>query len=91
MLHPSRIKRAQGLPLNTIIIAALGLIVLVIIIVLVQTQIQKSGKGVREIQEAKCDSPNTVESLGTDCEVIYGSFANVKTGQQVCCKAGTIK
>jgi hypothetical protein len=84
-------KRAQGLPLNTIIIAALGLLVLVIVIVLFQTQITKTGKGLRNVTEATCDAPNTVEPVGTDCDVVYGSFANVRTGQQICCKAGTKK
>ena len=88
MLHSNRL--GQGLPISTIIIALLGLIVLVILVVLVQTQISKTGKGLKNISEAACSSPNSVEIVGTDCEVIYGSFSNVQTGLQVCCKAGTV-
>ena len=79
-------KRAQGLPLNTIIIAALGLIVLVIIIMVVQTQVTKTTKGIRNASEAKCAPTNEVKPIGTDCEVIYGSFSDVQTGLQICCK-----
>ena len=82
-------KRAQGLPLNTIIIALLGLIVLIILVVMVQTQISKTGKGLKNVSEAACSLPNTVKPIGTDCEIIYGSFANVKTGQEVCCRPFT--
>ena len=83
-------KRAQGLPLNTIIIAALGLIVLVIIIMVVQTQITKTSKGIRNVSETKCEPPNKVQPIGTDCDIIYASFKDIRPGS-ICCRKGTAK
>jgi hypothetical protein len=82
-------RRAQGLPLNTIIIAVLGLLVLVIIFMLVQSQVTKTGKGLKNVTESKCDTPNTVVPIGECDNPIYGSFSNVKLGQEVCCKPPT--
>ena len=85
MLHSNRL--GQGLPISTIVIALLGLIVLVILVVLVQTQVAKTGKGLRNVSEAQCAAPNYVDTVGAaDCDVIYGSFSNVQTGLQVCCR-----
>lgn len=83
-------KKAQGLPLNTIILAALGLIVLVIIAVLVQQQIAKGSKGIANVTENTCAPENEAKSAGTDCDVIYASFKDLKPGE-VCCRRGTIK
>lgn len=83
-------KRAQGLPLNTIILAALGLIVLVIIAVLVQNQITKSNKGIKQIEENVCAPDNEAKPFGTDCDVIYASFKDLKVGE-ICCRKGTAK
>ncbi len=83
-------KRAQGLPLNTIIIAALGLIVLVILAVLVQQQITKSSRGLKNVTENTCTPQNEAKSVGTDCEVIYASFVDLKPGE-ICCRKGTAR
>jgi hypothetical protein len=83
-------RRAQGLPLNTIILAALGLIVLVIIAFLVQNQITKSSKGIKQIEENMCEPDNEIKPIGTDCDIIYASFKDLKTGF-ICCRKGTVK
>lgn len=82
-------RKAQGLPLNTIIIAALGIIVLFILAIMVQTQLAKRGKELKVITEATC-APNEVQPLGTECQIIYGSFKDVPSGS-ICCRAGTVE
>lgn len=77
--------RGQGLPISTIIIAGLGLIVLVILSVMVAQKVGVFGKGTREVSEQQCSSPNQVRPLGTDCELVLGSFKNVGPND-ICCK-----
>lgn len=79
-------RRAQGLPINVIIILLLGLLVLAIVFVFFQGKITKSGKELKTITESKCETPNTVKPIGECDDIVYGSFTNVKIGQQVCCK-----
>ena len=82
------LRKAQGLPLNVIIIAVLGLIVLVILVVLVQRQVTKTSTGLKEVSENVCGPPAKLEKkpIGTeDCEVVYGSFKNLEPGE-ICCK-----
>jgi hypothetical protein len=79
-------KKAQGLPLNTIIIAILGVLVLIIVAGILYVQITKSGKEIKKVTGAECTLPNTVAIIGDCDDVIYGSFSNVKVGQEVCCK-----
>ena len=81
-------KRGQGLPITTIIIAALGIIVLIILIVMVQQRATKFGTGVKEVSSGDC--PGDKGTIGDDCDVIYGSFGNIKAGE-ICCKKGTNK
>ncbi len=80
-----RTTRAQGLPISTIIIAAIGLIVLVIMSVMVAQKVGVFGKGTREVSEQQCSAPNQVKPLGTDCELILGSFKNLGPND-ICCK-----
>jgi len=82
-------RKAQGLPINTIILLILGVLVLLIISAIVYVQINKTGKEIKGVQETNCSAPNTVEPIGTDCDVIYGSFKNVPFGQKICCKPKT--
>jgi len=84
MLH-NNIK-GQGLQINTIIIIALGLIVLIILIVMVQQRTNLFSAGLKNVSEGgMCAPDNKIEPIGTDCDVIYGSFKDVKTGQ-ICCR-----
>ncbi len=64
-------------------------IVLVILVVLVQTQVTKTSKGMKEVSEATCNAPNTVEPIGTDCDIIYG-VTKIETGK-ICCREKTVK
>lgn len=85
MLH-SNLKKAQGLQINTIIIIALGLIVLIILIVMVQQRTNLFSTGLRNVSEGgMCAPENEIKPIGTDCDVIYGSFKDVGAGQ-ICCR-----
>ena len=80
-------KRAQGLPINTIIIAALALVVLVILIGIVGFRTQKFGKGVSETTEGTtCASAGGSVRTYAQCNVpLIGTFSDVPPGS-VCCQ-----
>ena len=86
MLRSNRL--GQGLPITTIIIAALALIVLVIMGFMVYQKTGKFGEGTREVSEQKCLPDNEKAFLGTDCEIIYGSFTDL-SADEICCRKGT--
>jgi hypothetical protein len=88
MLYSNRI--GQGLPISTIIIAALGLIVLVIMAVMVQQRTTLFSKGLKNVSEDTCAPANEIKSMGTDCETIYATFTDLGPGQ-ICCRKGTAK
>ena len=58
-------KKAQGLTLNTVIVAILVLIVLVVLVVILVTQVNITRTGINETQSsfAKCKAPG----LGREC------------------------
>lgn len=78
-------RKAQGLPITTIIIIALGLIVLIIVGAMLYQRTAIFGKGLRNISEQQCSPPNVRAPLGTDCEIIYGSFKDLGPNE-ICCK-----
>jgi hypothetical protein len=84
-------KKAQGISINTIIIAAIALLFLIILIAVFTGRIGNWGRGLDETSNAKCPgAPDTIVSA-QDCSVIntiYGKFEGVKSGQ-VCCKEGS--
>jgi len=84
MLH-SNLKRGQGLQINTIIIIALGLIVLIILIVMVQQRTALFGTGLKEAGESTCEPDNEIKPIGTNCDVVYANFKDVRAGQ-ICCR-----
>ena len=88
MLRTNRI--AQGLPISTIIIAALGLIVLIIMAVMVQQRTTLFSKGLKNASEDTCAPANDIKPIGTDCEAIYGSYTDLGPWQ-ICCRKGTAK
>ena len=75
--------RAQGLPISTIIIAAMGLIVLIILSFMVVQKVGVFGKGASEVSEQEC--PGHKEQLGADCELIPGRFKGFGPNN-ICCK-----
>ncbi len=83
MLHSNRV--GQGLPITTIILAAIGILVLVILIVLVQQKTTLFSKGLKNASENTCSPPNDKRPAGTDCEVIYSSFKDLGAGE-ICCR-----
>ena len=87
MLHSNRV--GQGLPISTIIIIAMGLIVLVIIITMVQQRTALFGKGLRQTT-VDCSPENEAKPAGTDCDLIYANFKDLKPGE-ICCRKGTVE
>lgn len=86
MLHTSsntiKRRKAQGLPLSTIVIAALVLIVLVILILVFTGKIRIFGAGLEdcEAKGGKCQAmcgPMQAPLKGTDCEK--------KEPKEICC------
>jgi len=94
----SKNKRAQGLPLNIIIIAAIVLIVLVVIVVIFSGKIQLFGKGVKEqaspYEARNCEIPGTNRQCFTytqDCideggYIIQGRFEDCADIDALCCQ-----
>ena len=91
-------KKAQGLSINTIIIAALGLAVLVILFAVMTGRLNIFGKGVDSTQSqlTQCDQQCKVQgylsgSPSASCSAaqqqIFGSFSDsdIKAGTAVCC------
>lgn len=80
-------KRAQGLPVNTIIIAALALIVLIVLIGIFGARTQKFGKGVTEATKPEtCSNVKTI----TECdEPLPGNYVKPSGEKlaynEVCC------
>ena len=83
-------KRAQGLSINVIILLALGLIVLVIFGVMLTQRTSMFGKGLKNISEQRCSPPNEKAMIGSDCDVIYGTFTDLGP-DDVCCKKDTVR
>jgi len=83
VLHRSRL--GQGLSINTIIIAALGIIALVILVVILQQRTALFGTGLREVGKSTCEPVGEPKPIGTDCPVIYGTFTDIES-YQICCR-----
>jgi len=81
-------KLGQGLPISTIIIAALGILVLVVLGVIFSRGIGWFGKDLTAAGKNECPAPYTFEPIGTQCaDVIYGNFKDHPN--EICCKKGT--
>jgi len=83
------VKKGQGLPLNTIIIAIIVIIVLVVIILITTGQLAKWQETLRGggSEAEMCSGPGFFCSPTGDC----GATATINTGKkcpvgQVCCK-----
>jgi hypothetical protein len=91
-------KKAQGLPLNVIIIAAIVLIVLVVIIVIFSGKIQLFGKGLKEqsspYEARNCEIPGTNRqcySYRDDCirdggYILVGRYEDCADQGAECCQ-----
>ena len=85
-------KKAQGISINTIIIAALGLAVLVVLFLIFTGRIGIFSKGVEESQTCdnlcKATGKSTAQAAGTDktCVTgqtyVAGTYSNAPNG---CC------
>jgi len=61
-------KRAEGLPLNMIIIAAIGLIVLVVVVIIFKTSVGSSAKGYKETADKAIQSAE-----GERCQTFFST------------------
>lgn len=96
-------RKAQGLSINTIVIAALALVVLVLLILVVRTQLQKGTQKYIDIsgtaeKEAKAkDICETMFALHTrkciagscpkDFIQLPGDWTDCKTTGKICCES----
>ncbi|MCK4521465.1 MAG: hypothetical protein KAU20_02745 [Nanoarchaeota archaeon] len=82
-------SKAQGLSLNTIIIAALVLIVLVVLVIIFSGRMGRFGKTLTEAEDTEdlCIYKGGVckESCPAD-ELIYGDFRDCTGTKDKCCK-----
>ena len=81
--------RAQGLPITTIVIAALAIIVLIVLAVMVVQRTTLFGRQMRNVSEQKCTSVGVPMPLGDPCDVIYGTFTDLRS-DQVCCTRASV-
>ena len=82
-------KKAQGLPINTIILAVLALIVLVIIVVMVGSKLRIFGNQTSEASKGELCPQSNVCSLALCTEPKIGTFVDEQGNSlgisQVCC------
>ncbi|MEM3154646.1 MAG: hypothetical protein QW165_03730 [Candidatus Woesearchaeota archaeon] len=55
-----------------------------------QQQVTKSQKGITNVTENTCAPDNVLKPIGTDCDIIYATFKDLKPGE-ICCRKGTVK
>ena len=70
----SEIRKAQGLPLNTIVIAILVIIVLLVIIVFFTTRVGETGEQLDQNSASKCDESNPAIST---------VYSNIDTAEEM--------
>ena len=81
-------KKAQGLSLNTVVIAAIVLIVLVILVAIVMGAIRNFSDDYDSIREMSCPEDNWKHECDPDREKeVWGNFEDQKQGQTCCRKA----
>lgn len=78
------------MPISTIIIAALGILVLVILGYTFAHKTSAAGKEITNAGSNKCEGAYEAQPIGTPCEVVYGSFKELGTNQ-ICCKKESIR
>ena len=96
-------RRAQGMSINTIIIAALALVVLVILIAVFTGRMGIFGRDLSGVQKGGTCGPSSdmkivqgldCASLGESWEVVYSNFESCQDGQDPisdgCYQAGYI-
>jgi hypothetical protein len=81
-------KKAQGISINTIIIAAIALIVLVVLIAVFTGRIGIWGQNLDDTTNPECKNDEREVKLSSACPItdaVLGKFSDVETGE-VCCK-----
>jgi hypothetical protein len=82
-------KKGQGLSLNTIIIAAIVLIVLVVLWAIFTGRMGVFSQGITDITKEKtCQEAGGEKRSGNDCgtdTILFGKYSNVGAGE-ICCK-----
>lgn len=84
-------KRGQGLSLNVIILAALGLIILVVLVMIVTGRLHIFGEKVDIVTEQNCREKGGNPTLTRDecldlpgMKISYGAYSDVEP-DKVCC------
>lgn len=80
--------RGQGLSITTIIIAALGLLVLIVLIAIFTGKVQMFGKGIGETTEAK-PCPGDIKPIAECSKPIYDRFSDEQLRDNpnlICCE-----
>ena len=83
-------KKAQGLSLQTIVIAALVLIVLVVLVLVFSGKIGETSKGVSDVQSSigvdKCNVPGVRQCIASgSCMRELSQYSSSCPSDQICC------
>ena len=78
-------KKAQGLSLNTIVIAAIVLIVLVLLVAIVMGAIGNFTEDFDATRKTSCPTPSMKDECDSDEEKILGNFQPRLPPGKVCC------
>ena len=83
-------RKAQGLSLNTMVIAAIVLIVMAVLIGIFSGYIGNVIPGLETVSESKCEVPLTERSKETGCQSnekqVYENFGAEFNSKSVCCR-----
>ena len=86
-------KKAQGISITTIIVAAIALIVLVVLIAVFTGRMGIFGRDLTTAQDGSlCTGSNMQKVTGSDCsslgadwEITYSNFKKCENGAPTCC------
>jgi len=90
-----KMKKAQGLSLNMIIIAALALIILIVIVLIFSGKVGTTSKGISEVQDSvnleKCNIPGVRKCVDSGyCSAELSQYSASCDSPQICCGIGDI-
>ncbi len=85
-----KMKKAQGLSLNMIIIAALALIILIVIVLIFSGKVGTTSKGISDVQSSvdmeKCNIPGVRKCVDSgECMRTLSQYQESCESPQICC------
>lgn len=91
-----KMKKAQGLSLNMIIIAALALIILVVVVLIFSGKVGKTSEGISEVQGSvdieKCNIPGVRKCVESGmCMRELSQYSASCDAAEVCCAIEDIR